>query len=74
LGTFAGDALKGVDATNPYIKLVRAELLDCLGVPICHLGLLSKLERAPLSVLGQFHHSSGQDKVASSEDKRSNCN
>jgi hypothetical protein len=46
-GGIAGDPLEGVDAADAHVELVRAELLDGLGVAVRHLTLLGQLERAP---------------------------
>ena len=40
LGQCAGHALQGVDAADAHVELVRAELLDGLGVTAGHLSLL----------------------------------
>ena len=47
LGGVAGHPLEGVDAADAHVELVRAELLDGLGVAVGHLALLGQLERAP---------------------------
>ena len=43
-GGVAGDALQGVDAADPHVELVGAELLDRLGVAVGHLPLLGQLD------------------------------
>jgi hypothetical protein len=43
----AGDALQRVDAADPHVKLLGAELLDCLCVAVSDLPLLGQFERAP---------------------------
>jgi hypothetical protein len=47
-GRVAGDTLQGVDAADPHVEpLVRAELLDRLGVAVSDLPLLGQFEGAP---------------------------
>ena len=45
-GGIPGDPLEGVDAADAHVELVRAELLDGLGVAVGYLPLLGQLERA----------------------------
>jgi hypothetical protein len=41
-----GNPLEAVDTADAHVELVRAELVDGLGVAIGHLSLLGQLERA----------------------------
>jgi hypothetical protein len=37
-----GDALQGIDAAQPHVELVTAQLLDSLGIPVGDLSLLGE--------------------------------
>jgi hypothetical protein len=41
-----GDALQRVDATDPHVELVRAELLDGLRVAVSYLSFAGQMEGA----------------------------
>ena len=60
-----GDALQGVDATEPYRQLLLAELLDGLGVPLSDLTLLGQLKglgRDPSGLGGDLENPAVQPK------------
>ncbi len=65
----AGDPLQGVDAADPHVEFVGAELFDRFGVAVGHLALLGDLKGSPSHpvVLG------GKDQRPSSENARAEC-
>lgn len=53
-GGVPGHALQGVNAADPHVELLGADLLDRLGVAVGHLSFLGEFERAPLPSIGLF--------------------
>ena len=69
-GGIPGYPLEGVDAADPHVELVRAELLDGLGVTVGYLALLGQLMGATLPLISLLRITPQEVEIQGSKDQR----
>jgi hypothetical protein len=66
----AGDPLKGVDAADAHVELIRAELLNGLGEAVGHLALLGQLMGATLPLISLLRITPQEVEIQGGKDQR----